>query len=112
MADTDGKSVSIYNNEREDIPTGLTRFYYDDTKVIHVVFNREIDSYQAPFSSIKDDKGIWIPMEYSLLILNSSMLIVDDTVVIDIPTKSIVDTYLDIMKNNETYLFDWGRDFG
>ena len=51
-------------------------------------------------------------MEYVLILLNSGMLIVEDTVVINMPEKNIVDIYMDIMKNNSTYLFDWGKDFG
>ncbi|MDF2610600.1 MAG: hypothetical protein K0R92_2074 [Lachnospiraceae bacterium] len=112
VADTNEKCVSIYNNQENELPYGLTQFFYDNTKVNHVVFNNMVEGYEAPFTSIKDDKGMWIPMEYSLLLLNSSMLIADDTVVIDIPEKNIIDTYMDIMRNNDTYLFNWGDDFG
>lgn len=51
-------------------------------------------------------------MAYLLTLLNSSMFTVEDTVVINMPEKNIVDIYMDIMKNNSTYLFDWGKDFG
>lgn len=112
VADTNEKCVSIFNNQENELPYGLTQFYYDDTKVNHMVFNNSMEGYEAPFSSVKDEKGMWIPLEYSLLLLNSSMLIAEDTVVIAIPEKNIIDTYMDIMRKNDTYLFDWSDDFG
>lgn len=55
---------------------------------------------------------MWIPLEYSLLLLNSSMLVVDNTILIDMPSKNIIDIYMDVLKNNQTYLFDWQDDIG
>lgn len=105
--------VSIYNKEQSDtLPYGLTVFYYDSTDVSHMLFTSMVDSYEAPYKCIKNQQGIWIPFEYSILILNSSMMIVDNTIVIDMPTKKIVDIYMDVLKNNNTYLFDWNSDFG
>ena len=36
----------------------------------------------------------------------------DDSILIDIPCKNIVDSYYDIMKKYTTYNFDWNKDFG
>lgn len=110
--DTDKEYVTIYNTENSDLPYTLTQFFYGNTKVKHMLFLRVIESYKAPFPSIYNEKGAWIPLEYALLILNSDMLIIDDTVLIDMPEKKITDIYLDIMKNYDTYTFDWGKDFG
>lgn len=105
--------VSIYNQDAdENVPYGLTVFYYDSTKVGHMLFAQMVDSYEAPFETIKNENGVWIPLEYSLLLLNSSMLIVENTILIDIPSKNIVDILMDILKKNQKYLFDWQDDIG
>ena len=73
--------VSIYNRDAdENVPYGLTVFYYDNTKAGHMLFTQMADSYEAPFETIKNENGVWIPLEYSLLLLNSSMLVVDNTI--------------------------------
>lgn len=107
------KYVSIYNKDTdENVPYGLTVFYYDSTNVGHMLFTQMVDSYEAPFETIKNENGVWIPLEYSLLLLNSSMLVVDNTVIIDMPSKNIIDIYMDVLKNFNIYSFDWNNDFG
>lgn len=107
------KYVSVYNKEAsENIPYGLTVFYYDSTKVSHMLFTKMVDTYESPCETLKNENGVWIPLEYSLLLLNSSMLIVENTILIDMPSKNVIDVYMDILKNNQTYLFDWNKDFG
>ena len=107
------KYVSIYNKEfNENIPYCLTVFYYNSTHVKHMLFTQMVDSYEAPFDTVKNDDGVWIPLEYSLLLLNSSMLIINNTICIDIPNKNIVDIYMDILQNNQKYLFEWQNDIG
>ncbi len=102
--------VSISNATKNNLPYRTTQFFYNDTRVNHMLFSRMLKNYEAPYPSIKDERGAWIPMEYSLLLLNSSMMIINDTVLIDIPEKNIMDIFRDIMKTN--YSFEWGTDFG
>ncbi len=109
---SDDDYIMIYNREDNDLPIAFTQFFYNSTKVNHTVFMQMLDTYEAPFPSIRNDRGSWIPLEYSLLILNSGLLILDDSMLIDIPCKNIVDSYYDIMKKYTTYNFDWNKDFG
>lgn len=103
----------IYNKDTSNgLPFGITQFKYNSTQVSHMLFNNMIDTYEAPFVSVKNSKGSWIPLEYSLLLINSGMMITDDALLIDIPTKRIIDYYYDIAKNAEKYNFDWADDFG
>lgn len=103
--------VAVYNNAlSKNVPYGLTVFYYDSTKVEHMLFNH-MTEYEAPFKTIKNESGVWIPLQYSLLLLNSSMMIGENTVLIDMPSKNIVDIYTDILNNNQKYLFNW-QDIG
>lgn len=104
--------VAIYNkNFSNTVPYGLTTFYYDSTKVRHMLFNKMVD-YEAPFKSVKNSDGVWIPFEFSLLLLNSSDVVLDNQVHIEMPQKNIIDIYMDILKNNDRYLFDWKSDAG
>lgn len=109
---SDDDYIMIYNREDNDLPIAFTQFFYNSAKVNHTVFMQMLDTYEAPFPSIRNDRGSWIPLEYSLLILNSGLLILDDSMLIDIPCKNIVDSYYDIMKKYTTYNFDWNKDFG
>lgn len=104
--------VAIYNKSfGNTVPYGLTAFYYDSTKVRHMLFNKMVD-YEAPFKIVKNSDGVWIPFEFSLLLLNSSDVVLDNQVHIEMPQKNIIDIYMDILKNNDRYLFDWKSDAG
>ena len=104
--------VAIYNkNFSNTVPYGLTTFYYDSTKVRHMLFNKMVD-YEAPFKIVKNSDGVWIPFEFSLLLLNSSDVVLDNQVHIEMPQKNSVDIYMDILKNNDRYLFDCKSDAG
>ena len=108
-----GESTVIFNKDMSNnLPFGITQFKYDSTQVSHMLFNNMIDTYEAPFASVKNNEGSWIPFEYSLLLLNSGMMITDDAVLIDIPTKRIIDYFFDVAKNSTKYGFDWADDFG
>ena len=104
--------VAIFNKEFSNtVPYGITTFYYDSTKVGHMLFNKMVD-YEAPFETVKNADGEWIPFEFSLLLLNSSDVVLDKKIHVDMPEKNIVDIYMDVLKNNDRYLFDWEADAG
>lgn len=108
-----GESAVILNKDTSNnLPFGITQFKYNTTQVSHMLFNNMIDTYEAPFASVKNNEGSWIPFEYSLLLFNSGMMITDDAVLIDIPTKRIIDYFYDVAKNSTKYGFDWADDFG
>lgn len=109
----DGESAVILNKDTSNnLPFGITQFKYNSTQVSHMLFNNMIDTYEAPFASVKNNEGSWIPFEYSLLLFNSGMMLTDDAVLIDIPTKRIIDYFYDVAKNSTKYGFDWADDFG
>lgn len=53
-----------------------------------------------------------IPFQQSFLLLNSSVLVTDNSFLIEMPHKNIIDIFMDITANSNTYLFDWNNDFG
>ena len=104
--------AAVYNKQfSNSVPYGLTTFYYDSKKVGHMLFNKMVD-YEAPIETIKNDDGAWIPLEFSLLVLNSSDVVLDNQVHIEMPQKNIVDLYMDVLKNKDRYLYDWKNDAG
>lgn len=103
----------IYNKDKTNgLPFGITQFKYNSTQVSRMLFNAMVDTYEAPFAPVKNSEGSWIPLEYAALLLNSSVIIGKDALLIDIPTKKIIDYFLDIARNSGKYNFDWADDFG
>lgn len=108
-----GEMAMIFNNDTSNgLPLGITQFKYNSTQVSHMLLNKMVDTYEAPFASIKNSKGSWIPFEYSLLLINSGMMVTDNSIRIDIPDKRIIDYFFDIIQNSAKYSFDWTDDFG
>ncbi len=105
-------ALVIYNTDNEVLPYGVTCFYYENTKVSQLIYNKLVDAYESPYPSIKNDIGSWIPFDYSLIILNSGMLLTDNCILIDIPAKDIIDYYYDVLQNTQKYSFEWYKDFG
>lgn len=104
--------IAVYNKEKSDnVPYSMTLFYFDSTKIKHMIFNRFID-YEAVCQSVKNNEGEWIPLEQALLLMNSSYMIYDSKLLIDMPEKNIVDIYMDILKENKKYQFDFTEDIG
>lgn len=112
VVDVDDGVVIMNRNRDGTLSYSFTQFSYSSKKVVHLIYMQLSDSYQAPCVSIKNEKGIWIPLEFSLLMLNSSLLIVEETVLIGMPERTIVDTLLEISLNCEEIGFDLGSDFG
>ncbi len=106
-------AIAVYNpDSTENLPRKVIVFNFDSTQVSNLVFDRMIDSYCAPFETIKNSSGTWIPFEYSLLLMNSGLMILDDKIRIDLPAKSITDLFFDIAKNMQRFQFDYADDFG
>lgn len=104
--------VAIYNKEKSDnVPYSMTLFYFNSTSIKHMIFNKMVD-YQAVCESIKNDEGNWIPLEQALFLMNSSYMIEDSYILIDKPEKNITDIYMDILKENQNYKFDFTKDIG
>ncbi|MEE0857648.1 MAG: hypothetical protein U0L58_10195 [Ruminococcus sp.] len=108
----DDNKVSIKSLENPALPGVYVVFYFDDTKVTKMLYSDFCTKFEAPFASEKNEKGMWIPFEYSVLILNSGITILDDCVLIDIPEKTILDYFFDVQINSTRFNFDWAKDFG
>jgi len=104
-------AVVIGNNSEGDIPTGALGFYYDSTECCRV--NSAISKhFNAPFETIKSDEKAWIPFEYSMTMLNGSILLKNDTLMISAPRQSILDVMDFIAQESERLRFEYAKDFG
>lgn len=112
VAEVNDGVVIMNRNGNGKLPYSFTQFSYSTKKVVHLVYMDLTDCYQAPCVSIKNEKGIWIPLEFSLLMMNSSLLTMEETVLIEMPEKTIVDILLEISLNCGEISFDFGNDFG
>ena len=108
---------NIFLSRQGAVPSQI-RFSTKETKVGRTMA-MEIDDdqnihyeFEAPFTSVIDEQGIWIPLEFSILIMNGSVMIYDDHLYIDTPKENFLDTFVQIRKKSSTYSFDWTDDFG
>lgn len=78
-------------------------FYHGSRKVDYKPpFLDWVFEYEAPFESICENGMGWIPLEYTLLILNEQWRVIKDTLYIEEHSKSILDEFSD-MKMSEEY---------
>lgn len=105
--------INIKNITNINLPsTSTVIFNSNNTQVKKLILSKFIDTYEAPFASVINDKGTWIPFEYALLMLNSGLLIVNNCILIDIPQKTIIDCFNDVLVNDSEFTFDWNKDIG
>ncbi len=112
------KGIFIYNlygssSYNDTLPQNYTWFHANDTQVSYYLFNNLFDLYFAPFANFVDEEGTaWIPLAYSALLLNTSLLFLDDAFYMEMPQKNILDSFLETQANSSRYTFEWNKDFG
>ena len=68
--------------------------------------------YDAPTPFIENDRGIWVPLQYTLTLLGGSRNIAGDILVIQMPTANVLSVAAMIMNSGGVLSFDWVDDFG
>lgn len=105
------ESILIKCLETPVMPRTFVIFDFNDTKVTKMLYSSFCDKFEAPFASEKNENGVWIPFEYSVLVLNSGIAVLDNCILIDIPEKTILDCFYDAQRNSSLFCFDWAKDF-
>lgn len=105
------ESILIKCLETPVMPRTFVIFNFNDTKVTKMLYSSFCDKFEAPFASEKNENGVWIPFEYSVLVLNSGIAVLDNCILIDIPEKTILDCFYDAQRNSSLFYFDWAKDF-
>lgn len=111
----EGDVVSIYANNdlfSHNVPLLAVHFRANSTDVSYnPMFGAECQ-YTAPVPCIINDKGIWVPLAYTLVLLGGNSTALTDTLLIQMPQENVLSVAA-LIANNEQYLsFDWVDDFG
>lgn len=106
----DGK-VAVSNTKNDSLPKGFTIFSIGKPEV-NQLYNHVLVRYNAPCACKEINGVIYVPFIFTLLMLNSSMLIQDDVLLIEMPHKDLLDIYSDIFMNKDKYGFNFMTDFG
>lgn len=102
------KAILFENLER----TKRVVFYLNSTKVIALTYLNANLQYTSPCKTISENSQIWVPLEFALNILDSSLTIVDDEILITPSQETIWSATYEAHLKNEQYNFDWQDDFG
>lgn len=111
----EGNVVSIYANNdlfSHNVPLLAVHFRANSTDVSYnPMFGAEYQ-YTAPAPCIVNEKGIWVPLAYTLVLLGGNSTALKDTLLIQMPQENVLSVAA-LITNNEQYLsFDWVDDFG
>ena len=68
--------------------------------------------YTAPTPCIENDKGIWIPLQYTIVLLGGSSNIPADTLIVQMPHENVLSVAARIANNSSLFSFDWIDDLG
>lgn len=101
--------------------TVFMKLYYSSKKTdVTYIWRNNSDSFiketsfNAIAETIKDDEhnAVWIPLRYTLALLNCDFLIDGEIVRTSYPKKTIFDIHNDWLAKEKYYRFDWDDDFG
>ena len=112
VANNDEYVVFANSEFNYHLPVGYVQFYFGKTNVDKSVGAVVINDYRSPAAPILDKNGVWVPLEYTLLMLNSEIMVVDKTAIITMPQLRVVDAFSYISHDREQLIFQWGKDFG
>lgn len=111
----EGNIVSIYADNNffyHEIPLISVHYEINSTNVAYnPMFGAEY-SYTAPAPCIKNDKGIWVPLQYTLVLLGGNSTLLADTLLIQVPRENVLSIAAMIANNDTLLSFDWIDDFG
>lgn len=107
------KGIVIYNDEMsKNLPFGYTQFLIDSREVISSIGRLQKISYEAPCPAVSNAKGYWIPLNYALTILRAGGIMIEGTLIVTLPQKSVLDLVAESPMYTQQYDFDWFDDFG
>lgn len=70
-------------------------------------------AYKAPFASVINDKGAWVPFEMFLLLANTEYLITDRGLYVGAPKQTAIDVLQQVWSRElGSYSFDWVAESG
>lgn len=92
--------------------TKLVCFYVGTNKVEALNYIYSVLEYTAPFETIVEDSRFWVPLEFTLSVLDSFILFENEEILITPMPETVMSAILKVHKNNQKYNFDFEDDFG
>ena len=103
---TNKDKFSIGNREDDNLPKINCYYTNNSDDVVRNVFLYHY-TYKAPFECIINENGYWVPFEYTIYLMNSSLVILDDYVLLERPHKNCIDIMFDEVTNRKRYFYDF-----
>lgn len=110
-----GDFFSIYTENNFFYPSApllAVHFHMNEAKVAYnPLFGAEFE-YAAPAPCVANDRGVWVPLRYTLVVLGANSTIVEDTLLLQMPKNNVLSIAAMILNNEDTLSFDWISHFG
>lgn len=68
--------------------------------------------YTAPAPCIQNERGVWVPLRYTLVLLGGNSTLLGDVLLIQMPCNNVLSVASIISHNQSILSFDWEDDFG
>lgn len=111
----DADVVSIYADNNffyHAVPLIAVHFKINSTEVSYnPLFGAEY-KYTSPAPCVANDKGVWVPLGYTITLLGASSTTLEDTLLVQMPRENVLSVAAMIAHNEQTISFDWANDFG
>lgn len=107
--------VSIYTFTDlwgDQAPALAVHFRIGDEKISYNPLCGIEIQYTAPAPCVQNERGIWVPLSYTLNLLGGSRNVAGDVLVIQMPTRNVLSIAALIVNNGDSLSFDWVEDFG
>lgn len=111
----EGDLVSIYPNNafaESRLPPISVHYKINKSVVCYnPLFGAEFE-YDTPAPCIENEKGVWVPLTYTLVLLGGNSTFDNDTLIITRPRDNVLSVAARIMINEKLTSFDWENDLG
>lgn len=111
----EGDLVSIYPNNSfaESRLPPISVHYKINKSVVYYnpLFGAEF-KYDTPAPCIENEKGVWVPLAYTLVLLGGNSTFDNETLIITRPRDNVLSIAARIVNNEKLTSFDWENDLG
>lgn len=111
----EGDLVSIYPNNAfaESRLPPISVHYKINKSVVYYnpLFGAEFE-YDTPAPCIENEKGVWVPLTYTLVLLGGNSTFDNDTLIITRPRDNVLSVAARIVNNENLTSFDWENALG
>lgn len=92
------------NSADEDYSWTYLSNFKNKSKAVWLFDGEEVTNYTAPYKTIKNDQGTWIPLQFAIKIMGREMVINSGLIVVSEPHESI-DTIINNVDGTDSRMF-------